>query len=297
MGDTPDRQFAEVAGGSGQASGTPDLVVDTELPPGGGVLAFNGRSGTVAPQQSDYDAFFLTPAEGNAAYAASSEPIAAAHIVDAGDAHDASAVSFVAGGSIAATDVQTAIAEVATDYIAADSAHVAAADPHPYVLESLFDTKGDLIAASADNTPAKLTAGANSTILVADSAQTAGLKYSTLVLPHVHTWAIAGEIKVPVTDTDFIVPMFMFVPTGWTAVVSRCRYVINAGTSVTAKLQKNGSDLTGFTGISVTTTAATTDPADQAIADTDKLALVVTAVAGTPLNMSFSVEVRLTFAG
>jgi len=39
----------------------------------------------------------------------------AAHLADTGDAHDASAISFAAVGTIAATDVQTAVAEVATD--------------------------------------------------------------------------------------------------------------------------------------------------------------------------------------
>jgi hypothetical protein len=52
------------------------------------------------------------------------------HLADATDAHDASAISFAPVGTIAASDVQTAIAEVATDYIAADAvvtaAHVAA---------------------------------------------------------------------------------------------------------------------------------------------------------------------------
>jgi hypothetical protein len=40
---------------------------------------------------------------------------AAAHIADATDAHDASAISFSPTGTIAATDVQAAIAEVATE--------------------------------------------------------------------------------------------------------------------------------------------------------------------------------------
>jgi hypothetical protein len=39
----------------------------------------------------------------------------AAHLADTGDAHDASAVSFSPTGTIAATDVQAAIAEVATE--------------------------------------------------------------------------------------------------------------------------------------------------------------------------------------
>jgi len=45
------------------------------------------------------------------------------HLDDTTDAHDASAVSFVAGGSIAGTDAQTAIAEVATDAATALSTH------------------------------------------------------------------------------------------------------------------------------------------------------------------------------
>lgn len=59
-------------------------------------------------------------------------------------------------------------------------AHVAAADPHPgYALESLYDAKGDIIAASADNTPAKVTVGANGSILVADSTAAAGVRWKT----------------------------------------------------------------------------------------------------------------------
>ncbi|MEK9723610.1 MAG: hypothetical protein VW405_09015, partial [Rhodospirillaceae bacterium] len=45
-------------------------------------------------------------------------------------AHPASSIVFTPVGTIAATDAQTAIAEVATDAAAALSSHVAAADPH-----------------------------------------------------------------------------------------------------------------------------------------------------------------------
>lgn len=55
----------------------------------------------------------------------------AAHLSDTSDAHDASAISFVAGGTIAATDVQAAITEVAGDAATALANHVAAGDPHP----------------------------------------------------------------------------------------------------------------------------------------------------------------------
>jgi hypothetical protein len=48
-----------------------------------------------------------------------------AHLADTVDAHDASAISFTPTGTIAATDVQAAIAEAATDAAAALAAHAA----------------------------------------------------------------------------------------------------------------------------------------------------------------------------
>ena len=108
------------------------------------------------------------------------------------------------------------------------------------------------------------------------------------------TYAIAGEIKVPVGQTDFIVPFFVSLAGGQTADLVKARHQIQAGTSVTCKLQKNGVDVTGFTAISVTTTPADTDPTDVALAENDELALVVTAVAGTPQNMTFTIFIEHT---
>ena len=112
----------------------------------------------------------------------------------------------------------------------------------------------------------------------------------TMRLPH--TWAISGEIAVPSGDVDYILPFFVSLASGQTAKLVKARHRINSGTSVTCKLQKNGGDITGFTGISVTTTTTNTDPADVTLADDDMLALVVTGVAGTPKNMSFTVFVE-----
>lgn len=109
-----------------------------------------------------------------------------------------------------------------------------------------------------------------------------------------HTYAISGEIKVPAGQTDFVVPFFVSLAGGQTAELVKARHKINAGTSVTCKLQKNDVDITGFTSISVTTTAADTDPTDVTLADNDKIALVVTAVAGTPQNMSFTIFIEVT---
>jgi len=116
----------------------------------------------------------------------------------------------------------------------------------------------------------------------------------SVVIPH--TYAIPGEIKVPSGDTDYILPFFVSVPTGQTVKIIKAMHRINSGTSATVKLQKNGTtDITGFTSISVTTTTGTTDPADQTLANNDMVQLIVTAVDGTPKNMTFTIFVEYTF--
>ena len=54
---------------------------------------------------------------------------------------------------------------------------VASPDTSSFVQNSLVNAKGDLISATADNTPAVLTAGSNGQMLMADSSATAGLRY------------------------------------------------------------------------------------------------------------------------
>lgn len=50
-----------------------------------------------------------------------------------------------------------------------------------YILKATVDTKGDLIAATGNSTVQKIAAGANGTILVADSSTATGLKWATAV--------------------------------------------------------------------------------------------------------------------
>lgn len=168
---------------------------------------------------------------------------------------------------------------------------------------SIIDAKGDLIVGQADNVPIRLAVGTNGMTLMADSTSAGGVKWasgasgasgSSKVWYDTHTWTIPDTIAVASGDTDFIPGFYIALATGQSTKIARCRYKINSGTSATVKLQKNGSDLTGFTGISVTTTSATTDPADQTVADNDLITLVVTAVSGTPKNLSFTVVMEQT---
>lgn len=45
--------------------------------------------------------------------------------------------------------------------------------------KTLVDAKGDLIGASASDTPARVAAGSNNTVLVADSGESVGVKWSS----------------------------------------------------------------------------------------------------------------------
>ena len=69
----------------------------------------------------------------------------------------------------AAWDLETSVANIATD--------------------TTFDAKGDLIGGTGADTATRLAVGANSTVLMADSAETTGLKWASLYIPAVFDWA------------------------------------------------------------------------------------------------------------
>jgi hypothetical protein len=110
-----------------------------------------------------------------------------------------------------------------------------------------------------------------------------------------HTFGIRGTIATSsgVADlSNYIPPFFISLGSSETAKIVKCRYVLGTGTSATCKLQKNGVDVTGFTAISATTTAATTTATGVSVAEDDQIALVVTAVSGAPGNLSFTVFIE-----
>jgi hypothetical protein len=109
----------------------------------------------------------------------------------------------------------------------------------------------------------------------------------------VRTFTIPDQIKVPEGLSDYI-PPFVVLLQGMTAKIIKAVHLIHSGTSATVKLTKNGADLSGFTGISVTPEKQTTNPADQSVEDGDLIGLVVTAISGSPRNMTFTVAIERT---
>jgi hypothetical protein len=68
------------------------------------------------------------------------------------------------------------------------------------VANALVDVRGDLVAASGDNTPVRLAAGSNGQMLMADSAATAGLRY--VDPPANRNIAINGAMQVAQRGTS-----------------------------------------------------------------------------------------------
>jgi len=77
------------------------------------------------------------------------------------------------------------------------------------------------------------------------------------------------------TSTTFV-PFAVMEAAGNTVELARAVYRCSAGTP-TIKIQKNGADATGFTGMSVSSTQGTTDPANVSVADKDEFTVVCTA--------------------
>ena len=119
-----------------------------------------------------------------------------------------------------------------------------------------------------------------------------------------HTWAIGGAVAVASGDTDYIIPMTVrntYTGAGYSTTVKVVSVIasIKSGTNVTWKLQKNGSDLSGYgtsgSPLTATTTPATTE-GTETLADKDELAPVVVGVSSSPKNWSVTVFLEITGA-
>lgn len=107
------------------------------------------------------------------------------------------------------------------------------------------------------------------------------------VFQTIHTYAIGGVLNT----TDFIPPMFFYKLSTQTSILRKIVCQISTGTSATVKLQINGSDATGYTGITVTTTKTATAH-DTTLSDGDAIRLLITGISGSPQNLTVTLVVE-----
>ena len=114
-----------------------------------------------------------------------------------------------------------------------------------------------------------------------------------LIIPH--TFTVPGVVVVAANQADYLPPFFIKVPASQTVKLISARHRINSGTSATVSVKVNGVNATGFTSMSVTTSAADTNPTDISLADNDIVSITVDAISGGPQNMSVSLFFEYTW--
>jgi hypothetical protein len=96
-----------------------------------------------------------------------------------GDSIDASLVDLK-GGTTGQVLSKTSGTDMDFTWVTTDDANA--------IQNSIVDAKGDLIAASAADTPARLAVGSNNALLVADSTTATGLNWGSLATSYTPTW-------------------------------------------------------------------------------------------------------------
>jgi hypothetical protein len=101
-----------------------------------------------------------------------------------------------------------------------------------------------------------------------------------------HTYSVMGTLTTSIVLPPFFVPE----PSQQSVTLRAVRHRIASGTSVTLKLQRNGTDITDFSNVTVTTTSTTTtSAAGVPLADGDMIQPVITAVSNSPQHLSLSI--------
>lgn len=118
----------------------------------------------------------------------------------------------------------------------------------------------------------------------------------------VHTYAVAEAVAVPSGTFDYLPPFRVAKTSAQTTKLARVEYRLNNGSaanSVTLDVKVNGATASGFGalvagGASHLAAWAETDPTDLTLADRDEVAVVVTAIAGSPSGLSVTLVLEHT---
>lgn len=152
---------------------------------------------------------------------------------------------------------------------------------------AIVDAKGDILTATADNTPARLAVGANDFVLTADSAQATGLKWAASAgggYTDEQAQDAVGTILVDSAEIDFT---YSDATPSITAVLKAASIdEAKLDASVNASLDLADSSIQNLAGLGVTSTAAELNILDGATLSTAELNFVdgVTSAIQTQLN-------------
>jgi hypothetical protein len=128
-----------------------------------------------------------------------------------------------------------------------------AQDDSNAIQNAIVDAKGDLIAATANDTPARLAVGANNLYLVADSTQATGLKYEGAITSYTPTFTNAsvgnGTVIAEYQRVGNLVFCYISFVLGSTSTITGdVHFTLPVGTS--KRGQMNGTALYVDTGVS-----------------------------------------------
>lgn len=159
---------------------------------------------------------------------------------------------------------------------------------------NITGTTWTIIRASEDSArfPAVAQSAGAKIVHVVTRAALAAVGTRTIRIPH--TWAVQGDVLVASGETDYIVPMFVPVPTGQSVSLVAVHAKVTSG-SVSFKMY-NYSTNADVTAYGTTAVPLTVAPGPQLWDNTDyaittngtQIAPVVTAVSGSPKNLTIT---------
>ena len=149
-----------------------------------------------------------------------------------GDSIDASLVDLK-GGTTGQVLAKTSGTDMDFTWVTTDDTNA--------IQNAIVDAKGDLISATAADTPARLAVGANGTVLTADSAEATGLKWATpsgggLVLITSQSFTTSTAVNVN--------NVFSSTYTNYKVIIRTTATTAGGDAGVTMRLRLSGTDAT-----------------------------------------------------
>lgn len=105
-----------------------------------------------------------------------------------------------------------------------------------------------------------------------------------------HSYSVTGALTA-----QTLPPFFVPVIAGQTATLKAIRAQLQSGTSIALALQRNGTNISGLSAVSVTPTATTTSPTGAVdLANDDAIGAVLSTPSGSPVGLTISIYVEYT---